>query len=152
MKTLRVAPLSAEHIDRVLAIDKASQSSPWSKESFQVELDRPQGVFLVAIGDGVVVGFAGAWLVLDEAHVTNVAVDPARRRQGIARKLIRELLERVKSDGATCATLEVRAGNEPAVRLYEAFGFRSVGRRKGYYPNDGEDALVMWLDDMSDVK
>jgi [ribosomal protein S18]-alanine N-acetyltransferase len=148
VKTVRLVPLASEHLARVQAIDQASQTSPWSEESFRVEIERPQGHFLVALGDGEVVGFAGAWLVLDEAHVINVAVKPTLRRRGIARKLVQELLLRMAAAGATCATLEVRAGNDPAIRLYEAFGFRSVGRRKRYYPDNGEDALVMWRDDL----
>jgi len=100
---------------------------------------------LVAIANGVVVGFAGIWLIIDEAHIINVAVLPEYRRNGIAKKLMVELLVRAKEKGAVCSTLEVRAGNEPAIKLYEGFGYVTVGRRKAYYHDNKEDALVMWL-------
>jgi ribosomal-protein-alanine N-acetyltransferase len=98
----------------------------------------------VAIADGKVVGFAGLWMVVDEAHITTVAVDPQFRRNGIGRKLTKEVLARGKERSATCATLEVRASNESAIRLYEELGFIQSARRKGYYPDNKEDAIVMW--------
>lgn len=145
VKTLRFVPLAEEHLADVLAIEKASQTAPWSEPSFRNEVDHKDGLFLVALLEGRVVGFAGAWILVDEAHVTNVAVDPERRRAGIGRRLVRALLLGCKERGATCATLEVRAGNEPAIGLYESFGFVRAGVRKKYYPDNREDAVVMWL-------
>lgn len=149
MKTLRTAPLEVQHLPDVLRIDKESQSAPWSEASFKAEIERPQGQFLVALGDGKVIGFAGAWLVIDEAHITNIAVDPSLRRQGIARRLMTDLLSRMVDAGALCSTLEVRASNAPAINLYESLGFTTSGRRKNYYPDNKEDAIVMWLHDLS---
>jgi ribosomal-protein-alanine N-acetyltransferase len=145
MKGLRFATFAKEHLSAVLEIEKLSNGAPWSEKSFENELDHEQGTFLVAIAEGHVVGYAGMWLIIDEAHIINVAVLPDYRRKGIARKLIVELLLRAKEKGAVCSTLEVRAGNEPAIKLYEAFGYVTVGRRKAYYHDNKEDALVMWL-------
>lgn len=99
---------------------------------------------------GEVVGYGGIWLVIDEAHVTTIAVVPAHQRQGIARQLMTELLIRARKAGMKCSTLEARAGNEPAISLYEKLGFSITGRRKGYYPDNKEDAVVMWLHDLAE--
>jgi [ribosomal protein S18]-alanine N-acetyltransferase len=151
VKTLRFVPLAEEHLADVVAIEKASQSAPWSEHSFRNEVDHKDGLFLVALLEGKVVGFAGAWVLVDEAHVTNVAVDPERRRAGIGRRLVSALLEGCREKGATCATLEVRAGNAPAIALYGSFGFVRAGVRKRYYPDNREDAVVMWLHGLEGV-
>ncbi len=145
MKNLRLEAITESHLPAVLQIEKAANSAPWSERSFRNELNHPHGIFLVAIGDGQVVGYGGIWLVVDEAHVTNLAVDPAVRRQGVARKLMMELLRRAKEKGMTCSTLEVRASNEAALELYEGLGYKTTATRRGYYPDNKEDAAVMWL-------
>jgi [ribosomal protein S18]-alanine N-acetyltransferase len=150
MKTLRLERLTEAHLPAVLEIEHASNSAPWSEKSFRNELDHPHGIFLVAIGDGEVVGYGGIWLVGDEAHVTNVAVKPEVRRQGVARKLMIELLTQAKERGMTCSTLEVRAGNEAALNLYENLGYIKTAVRKGYYPDNREDAAVMWMYHLED--
>ncbi len=152
MKGVRFVELAEEHIGPIMEIEKRSQSSPWSERSFRNELDHAHGVFIVALADGTVVGYAGAWVLADEAHVTTIAVDPDRRLSGIGRALMDELLERAKNLGATCSTLEVRAGNEPAIKLYEAMGYVGVGLRKKYYPDNKEDAVVMWLYDLDKIQ
>ena len=101
---------------------------------------------------GNVVGYAGAWIVADECHVTTIAVAPELRKQGLGRKLMVELLTRSREKGATCSTLEVRASNTPAIKMYEGLGFVSAGVRKAYYPNNREDAVIMWLNDLVDWK
>lgn len=93
-------------------------------------------------------GYGGVWLIIDEAHVTTVAVTEAQRGQGFGKQLMVELLQRSKKAGMVCSTLEVRAGNEVAIKLYERLGYRESARRKGYYPDNREDAIVMWLYDL----
>lgn len=95
-----------------------------------------------------VVAYGGVWLLVDEAHVTTITVSEAHRRKGIGRQLMDELIRESKASGMICATLEVRAGNEAALRLYEQMGFKRVALRKGYYPDNREDAVVMWLYDL----
>lgn len=141
---LRFEPLHESHLEAILAIEKLSNSAPWSERSFRGELSNPQSIFLTAIDDGKIVGYAGLWIVVDEGHITTVAVDPGQRRRGIGRRLTEEILRRAKEKGLVCATLEVRASNDPAIRLYENLGFEQAARRKGYYPDNREDAIVMW--------
>jgi ribosomal-protein-alanine N-acetyltransferase len=145
---LAFAPFAEAHLEPVLAIERASNGAPWSEASFRAEIANPHGRMLVALEGGQVVGFGGVWMVVDEAHITNLAVHPERRRRGIGRDLVVALLREAQSMGMRCATLEVRAGNVAAITLYEALGFRSIATRKRYYPDNQEDAVVMWLADL----
>ncbi len=147
-KSLRIEPLAEEHLNEILAIEKESNGAPWSERSFRNEISHPNGVFVVAKDRDRVIGYAGAWFVVDEAHITTVAVDPGHRRKGIGRLLTIHILNAAKEKGMACSTLEVRAGNEAAIKLYEALGFVSTAKRKAYYPDNQEDALVMWLHDL----
>ncbi len=144
LKTLRLVDFQEEHLPRVMEIERASQGSPWSEASFRNELTSPQSIFLVALLEGSAVGFGGAWILADEAHVTTLAVHPDQRKQGIGRRLMDAILEEAVKRGAVCATLEVRAGNPAAIALYEGMGFVNAGLRKRYYPDNREDAVVMW--------
>jgi ribosomal-protein-alanine N-acetyltransferase len=150
MKTLRFEALEESHIPAILEIEREVNSAPWSERSFRNELTHAHGVFLTAIGDGNVVGYGGFWMVVDEAHITTVAVAKEFQRKGIGRKMMIELLTRAKAQGMACSTLEVRAGNEPAIKLYENLGYVTAARRKSYYPDNKEDALVMWLHSLTD--
>lgn len=142
-------PLQEGHISAILEIEKLSNGAPWSERSFRNEITNPQSFFLVAqLGDEVV-GYAGYWAIVDEAHITTVAVHPDHRRLGLGKRLVRELLEHAQKSGIRCATLEVRRSNEAANSLYRQFGFEEVAIRRGYYPDNGEDAVVMWLYDFS---
>jgi ribosomal-protein-alanine N-acetyltransferase len=145
MKTLRFEPLSESHIPAILEIEKVSNTAPWSERSFKNELDHQHGVFLVGILQGEVVAYGGVWLVVDEAHVTTIAVAEQNRRQGIGQRLMVELLLKAKAAGMVCSTLEVRASNVGAIKLYEKFGYSVTATRRGYYPDNREDAVVMWL-------
>jgi [ribosomal protein S18]-alanine N-acetyltransferase len=145
LTTLRFEPLREERIPSILEIERQVNTAPWSERSFHNELDHPQGIFLTAIADGELAGYGGVWMVVDEAHITTVAVDPDRWRQGIGQRLMIELLQRSKQKGMTCSTLEVRAGNTAAITLYEKLGYVVAARRKSYYPDNKEDAIVMWL-------
>lgn len=148
MKGVRFEPISEHLIARILEIEKKSQTSPWSEQSFRNELGHAHGVFIVAFVGQEVRGFAGEWILADEAHITTIAVDPDHRKQGLGRQLMEELLSRAVERGAVCSTLEVRAGNEEAIKLYESLGYIRAGLRKGYYPDNKEDAVVMWLHDL----
>jgi ribosomal-protein-alanine N-acetyltransferase len=132
-----------------LEIEKEANPAPWSEASFRNELDNRQSVFLVCFQGPEMVGFGGLWKVIDEAHITTVAVAPAHRRKGIGWALMVELLERAKDAGMSCSTLEVRAGNEAAIELYEKLGYTTAARRRRYYPDNREDAMVMWLHDLT---
>ncbi len=147
---LTLRPLAGDDLDAVHRLEVASSASPWSRELLAGELSEDDAVildrcWLVATDDeNRLAGFGGVLLVADEAHVMNIAVDHARRRHGIASRLLAELLLVAGDRGSISATLEVRAGNTPAIGLYRRFGFDDSGRRPRYY-SDGEDALIMWL-------
>ena len=141
-----LAAMQAEQIEAVHAIEKLSFSTPWPKISFFNELQNDLAFYLVALAGRAkkAAGYAGMWLILDEAHLTNLAVHPDYRRLGIGRTLMEEMIFRAVFLGAVRMTLEVRVSNRPAIALYESLGFRREGRRKGYYEDTGEDALIMW--------
>lgn len=145
MKGVKFEPLALGHIPAILELEKVCQSSPWHENSFRNEINQDQSLFLVASRGGQTVGYGGVWIIADEAHVTTLAVDPAERRHGLGRAIMTELLDRAVERGATCSTLEVRASNLPAIKLYEGMGYVGVGVRKRYYPDNREDALIMWL-------
>ena len=134
-----------EDIDSVLEVSSLSFSIPWSKDSYIQELTNPIARYLVAKIDNKVVGFVGTWIVLDESHITNIAVHPNYRKQGIGSSLLEEFLKYCKSQGCIAYTLEVRNSNKAARTLYEKYSFKQEGVRKGYYEDTKEDAIIMWL-------
>jgi ribosomal-protein-alanine N-acetyltransferase len=143
-----------EDIPAVSAIDRASFPNPWPESTYRYELleNRVAHVLVVeARLSAEVVGMAGYWLVVDEAHISTFAVHPRWRNRGVGSALLRALLRQAAELGATSALLEVRAGNGPAQALYRRFGFRKVGRRKGYYRDNGEDALLMNRDHLDSM-
>lgn len=145
---IKTEKFDESHLAETLEIEKASNSAAWSERSFRNEFDNPHGDFRVAIVRSKVVGFAGVWDVIDEAHVTTIAISPEYRRQGIGNLLMIELLNRARERGMTCSTLEVRESNVAAISLYEALGFKRCAVRKNYYPDNREAAVVMWLHDL----
>ena len=131
-------------VDEVAAIEQDTFARPWSRESFRQELTRNAVArYLVAEEDGQVIGYAGAWVILDESHITNIAVREDARGRGIGKLLTAELLQILSNLGACYATLEVRVSNLRAQNLYKSLGFISVGKRKKYYEDNGEDAYLM---------
>jgi len=146
MPDIRVEPMRPGDVDEVLAIERLSFSNPWSRGAFLRELaENPVARLWVARpaeGDGVL-GYLCLWVVVDEVHVTNFAVHPAHRGRGVGRQLMGTVLAYYRAEGITRVTLEVRPSNAAARRLYEAFGFRQVGLRKRYYPDTGEDAMLL---------
>jgi len=135
-----------DELPEVMEVERRAFAHPWSAELLRRELTHDWSTILLAIEHGRIVGFVIFWVVVDEIHVLNVAVDPAQRRRGIARILLAELLDRGRANGLSMATLEVRRSNEPALSLYAGLGFRNVGVRKGYYVEEREDAIVMTMD------
>lgn len=147
MDDLVTRRMSTADLDEVMEIEEASFTSPWSLASFMHELlQNPRALYLVATSGGRVVGYAGLWLIIDEGHITNIAVHPDYRRTGVAQRLIATLAEIGCSQGIKRFTLEVRVSNTPAQTLYNRIGFKPAGIRKGYYLDNHEDALIMWWD------
>lgn len=118
-------------------------SDPWSENSIAQELTNPLSFWLVAVEDDKVAGYIGSQTVMGETDMMNVAVHPDFRRRGIAQELIQSLVEVLKARQSHCLTLEVRASNTPAIKLYEKLGFSQVGKRPGYYRKPKEDALIL---------
>jgi len=142
-----VEPLDyARDLDGVLAVDAASFANHWTREMFEWEARHSDVARLSVLRapDGHVAGYCAAWVIFDEVHINNMAVLPAHRRQGLGAALLARVLDAAAHEGADRATLEVRASNEAARRLYEGFGFQPAGVRPRYYTNPIEDAIVMW--------
>ena len=136
--------LSAEHVPQIAALEAATFSLPWDEASIRAELENPLALWLVAEGErGTVLGYVGSQSCFEDADVLNVAVVPAARRRGIAAALMTELEARLAPKGVERITLEVRASNLPAIRLYEGLGYTQVGLRKSYYEKPREDALIL---------
>lgn len=141
---LRIEPMSLADLPAVHAIEHASFSTPWPDEAYRSEIETNRlATYLVARAGDELVGFAGIWLMVDEAHITTFAVHPDWRRQGIGERLLITLLDVSIARHAREATLEVRLSNVAARRLYEKYGFKPVGLRPRYYSDNGEDALIM---------
>ncbi len=144
-----LTPMRRRHLRGVLRIEGQVYPRPWSMGLFLGELALPRGrQYVVARVGGTVVGYAGLMSVLDDGHVTTVAVDPAWHRHGIGTRLLLCLCRRAVPMGVRQLTLEVRMGNKGAQSLYSRFGFVPAGVRRGYYVDTGEDAMVMWADEI----
>ena len=145
LRTMVIRPLTLDDLGAVVALEAANAAAPWSEGVFRDELAAENRIYLAADEDGVV-GFAGAMLVADEAHVTNLLVDPGWRRRGIGFELMKSLIEAAVEAGVRHLTLEVRSRNEAARALYARLGLAPVGIRMGYYGDD--DALILWAHDI----
>ena len=145
MKQVKIVPMAAEHLDRLEQLERMCFSRPWSKKMLAEELDNQCAAFLVAVEPETekAVGYAGLLVVADEGYITNVAVDPSCRRQGVAAQLLQVFDNFAKGNHLVFLTLEVRPSNAAAIALYEGFGFREVGRRRNYYDLPKEDALIL---------
>jgi [ribosomal protein S18]-alanine N-acetyltransferase len=146
---LQIRRLSYSDLPSVISIERRSFPTPWSLAMFVLELSKPSGVCLAAIDrSGRLAGYLVCSRYDTVWHLMNVAVDPERRREGIATLLINRLFE--EGGGRNPYTLEVRISNREAILMYERFGFRSAGVRRRYYHDNGEDALIMWYEHASD--
>ena len=153
MREVRIRRMTLSDVDGVHAIEAATFPKPWSREDFVKEMTQNACArYLVAEAEGEIVGFAGAWIVLDEAHITNIAVTQPCRGRGIGRALTKALLQYAANLGVVYATLEVRKSNAVAQTLYQSLGFEYVGVRKRYYEDNGEDALLYCCQHMPDAE
>jgi [ribosomal protein S18]-alanine N-acetyltransferase len=139
---VEIRRLTFADLPQVVAIERRAFTTPWSLAMFVLELSKPSGVCLAAEVESELVGYSVCSRYDTVWHLMNIAVEPDWRRRGIGSALLQALLERVGDDAQL--TLEVRRSNQGAVVLYERFGFRSVGVRRRYYADNGEDALIMW--------
>ncbi|MGI6679320.1 MAG: ribosomal protein S18-alanine N-acetyltransferase [Dehalobacterium sp.] len=138
-------PLQEEDLEQVLAIEQCSFPTPWSKQAFISEIyDNSLSYYCVGKLNGRVVAYGGMWIIIDEAHITTIAVHPDYRGQKIGEKLLSHLIVQSMVQGALRMTLEVRPSNVPALNLYQRMGFKNAGRRRGYYTDTKEDAIIMW--------
>ena len=141
---MTITRMTEEHVTQVARLESVCfGSAAWSEKSVASELENKLALWLVALEGETVAGYVGSQTVLDETDMMNVAVHPDYRRQGIAEKLVLELVEALKQRESRCLTLEVRASNAPAIALYEKLDFKQIGLRKNYYRNPKEDALIL---------
>ncbi len=131
--------------EEIAEIEELCFASPWSLDTIVHEIvENELALYVVGEVDGKVVGYVGIWLIVDEGHITNVAVHPDWRRKHIGEAIIKALIDVTEKNGVMAHTLEVRASNIPAQKLYRKFGFKAAGLRPGYYEDNGEDAIIMW--------
>jgi ribosomal-protein-alanine N-acetyltransferase len=151
--SVEIRRMTLEDIPSVVALDALSFSLPWPEKSFRFELtENPASRCWVAEQDGRIVGMLVAWLLVEEAHIATIATHPDHRRQGIARKLLEYALRYMSKEGAVTSFLEVRESNIAAQELYRKFGYETVGRRKRYYKDTDEDAILMTLNGLDRFK
>jgi len=140
-----IKEMTEEHIDDVLEIEKVSFTTPWSKDSFVVEITQNMlAKYVVAEIDEKIVGYGGIWLIIDEGHITNIAVHKDYRGLGVGKRIIEGLIDVCSERNIRAMTLEVRKSNEVAKNLYKQYGFKEYGIRPKYYADDNEDAIIMW--------
>lgn len=140
---MTIMQMTSAHVPQVAQLEGICFQDPWSERSIASELENPLSLWLVAMEEDRLLGYVGSQTVLDETDMMNVAVDPAARRQGVARALIQALTAQLKQRGSRKLSLEVRASNLGAIRLYESLGFVRLGCRPGYYRNPREDAWIL---------
>ena len=150
-KSIEFIPMGTAHLDEVLEIEKTSFPIPYTRGMMENELANPRARYFVGMLEGRVAAYGGYWQIDTEGDVITLAVRPDLRRQGVGGALMRTILADARARGVEALTLEVRPGNTAAVALYASFGFKTVGRRKGYYQDNREDALLMRCDKISSV-
>ena len=146
--SVKIVPMTADHLEELEKLERICFSRPWSRKMLAEELENQCAAFLVAEDSvsGRVLGYAGLMVVADEGYITNVAVFPEYRRQGIAAQILQVFLQFAAANHLAFLTLEVRPSNAAAIALYQGFGFEEVGRRKNYYDLPKEDALILTKD------
>lgn len=147
---VKIKPMQKSDLDSVEVIEeKAYGAHHWSKDSFMSELANELAKYFCAFNDkDELIAYAGCWQILEEAHITTIAVMPDYRRRFLGEALLVTLLNQCYKDMIKYITLEVRVSNKPAIALYEKYGFKSLGIRKGYYQDNNEDALIMWTENI----
>ncbi len=142
---IKIMPMKLEDLDRIMEIEHQSFTIPWSRTSFETEITKNgNAIYIIALLDNVIVGYAGMWKILDEGHITNIAVHPDNRKMKVGSNLVEALYAIAQKKNIRQITLEVRESNAAARKLYGKFGFTVAGRRKRYYADNNEDALIMW--------
>ena len=136
--------LRSEDIDELMEVELCSFPDPWSPELFQQEIKNRLAHYFIVRKEGRLVAYGGMWLIVDEAHITNIAVHKDDRNQGIGESLLTKMIDYAKIRKMKHMTLEVRVSNQKAQNLYEKYGFNSQGHRPHYYLDNGEDAIIMW--------
>ncbi len=146
IETVTIRQITPEDIDGIIKIEEASYGAHhWSKESFLNEINNELARYYALFNaEGVLAGYAGCWHILEEAHITTIAISPDYRRRKYSEALLQQVINDCYEEKIKYITLEVRVSNEPAINLYSKYGFTSFGTRKGYYQNNNEDALIMW--------
>lgn len=147
---IKIHPMQKNEVDDVLKIEEQAYGDHhWSKDSFYGELSNDLAHYYSAFDlNNNLIGYAGCWQVLDETHITTLAVKPEFRRKKVGEALLQRILEDCYNNEIKYITLEVRVSNAAAIGLYEKYGFKSLGTRKGYYQNNNEDALIMWTENI----
>ena len=145
---IRIERMQVDDVEEVAELDKKCFPTPWSVSAYMNEAHNPSAYYIVARMDDRIIGFAGIWLIMDEAHITTIGVDPELRGQKIGERILIHVLDEAIHRGARRVTLEVRKSNFVAQNFYDKYMFHTVAVRKGYYSNNNEDALIMWIDDM----
>lgn len=146
IETITVQKMSAEDVDDVIKIEESAYGEHhWSRESFLNEIGNDLAhYYSIVTKDGKLAGYAGCWHILEEAHITTIAIAPEYRRKNYAQALLRRIIDDCYKEKIKYITLEVRVSNTAAINLYQKYGFTSFGTRKGYYQDNNEDALIMW--------
>jgi len=145
-ESVKFRKMTIHDVNEVYEIEKQSFTLAWTKEAFEQEMLKNEfAYYVLAETQERVVGYCGMWLVMDEAHITNIAISPKERGRKFGEALMREAIETAKAQGAKLMTLEARVSNIAALNLYKKLGFQNGGIRKGYYTDNQEDAIVMWV-------
>lgn len=146
--SIAIERMQPEDVERVVELDQECFPLPWSAGAYNTEVRNPSAYYIVARANGEIVGYGGMWLIMDEAHITTVGVDPEFRGRKVGERILINILDEAIHRGARRATLEVRRTNSIAQKLYHKYKFQTVAIRKAYYSDNNEDALVMWVEDM----
>lgn len=145
-ESVKFRKMTIHDVTEVYEIEKQSFTLAWTKEAFEQEMLKNEfAYYVLAETQEGVVGYCGMWLVMDEAHITNIAISPKERGKKFGEALMKEAIETAKAQGAKLMTLEARVSNIAALNLYKKLGFKNGGIRKGYYTDNQEDAIVMWV-------
>lgn len=148
--SVKIERMQTADIEQVIAIEEEAYGNHhWSRESFFNELSNQLAKYYSAFNEqGALIGYAGSWEIVEEAHITNIAVSKKYRRHHVGEALLTRIIDECKKSMVKYITLEVRVGNTAAISLYEKYGFHSLGMRKGYYQDNNEDALIMWTENL----
>jgi len=155
LSDLKIQSLTTDHLTELLELDKACFDGLWTLEGYRRELESPNSHFMGLFSPfsrTALLGMGCFWSILEEAHITLLAVHPEYQGQGLGAALLYSLLRTANELGLERATLEVRASNQGAISLYQKFGFKTAGRRPRYYKDNDEDALILWLSDLQTAK